>query len=512
MRRWNASDLTNCLRAASSIGLVTSRQRVAFALLISAPVLGAAGDVLFHGRPIGINALLFSVTFVATLAVLLRIGRVPMHQGRRLMVAPLLLFSGMLAWHDSPLLLATNLLAVAGAVTLGALRRSGVRLRASEITDYFAGAASAGAATFAGTIELMEKDLPWERIGATVRSHRSAALGRGLALSVPFLALFGGLFIAADAVFRSLIVGAVPDLRHVWSHLLIAAGVAWLSAGLLRDLVASRDAERLVAPTALTAGLPKLRIGATEIAAALAALNVLFLTFVIVQVRYLFGGEGLVQARVHLTYAEYARHGFFELVVVALLVLPVLLVANAVVRERTYVVRGLSAVLIGLVFVVLASALDRMRLYQREYGLTELRLYATGLILWLAVVLIWFALTVVRGRPRAFAFGAILAGFAATVVLNVINPDAVIARTNLARPHVDAVYLGGLSDDAVPGLLERLPALDPRLRSALAAALLRRGESNGGLLGWNASRVGADRLLREHQAELLAYAGILNRP
>ena len=488
---------------------MTSGQRVALALLLSAPMLGAAGDFLFHGRPIGINALLFSVAFVVTLAILLRIGKVPMHQGRRLMVVPLILFAGMLAWHDSPLLLATNLLAVAGAVTLGALRRSGGgRLRTSEISDYVAGAASAGAATFAGTIELMEKDLPWQRIGATVRSHRSAALGRGLALSLPFLALFGGLFVAADAVFRSLLVGAVPDLRHVWSHLLIAAGVAWLSAGLLRDLVASRDADRLVAPMALTAGLPKVRLGSTEVAAALAALDVLFLAFVIVQVRYLFGGQSLVQARVHLTYAQYARHGFFELVVVAMLVLPVLLLANAIVRERTRIVRGLSALLIGLVFVVLASALDRMRLYQREYGLTELRVYATGLILWLGVLLVWFALTVVRGRPRAFAFGAILAGFAATVVLNAVNPDALIARTNLARPHVDVAYLGRLSDDAVPGLLERLPVLAEPRRRALAAALLRRGEAHGGLLGWNASRTRADRLLREHQAELLTYAGV----
>jgi hypothetical protein len=486
---------------------VTSRQRLALALFVCAPLLGAAGDFLFQGRPIGINALLFSIAFVVSLAILLRIGNVPMHQGRRLMVVPLVLFAGMLAWHDSPLLLATNLLAVAGAVALGALRRSGGRLRASEITDYVAGAASAGAATFAGAIELMEKDLPWQHIGATVGSRRGAALGRGLALSLPFLALFGGLFLAADAVFRSLIVGAVPDLRHVWSHLLIAAGIAWLSAGLLRDLVASRDADRLVAPTALTTGLPKIRLGSTEVAAALAALNLLFLAFVIVQVRYLFGGQGLVQARLHLTYAQYARHGFFELVAVAVLVLPVLLIANAVVRERTRIVRSLSALLIGLVFVVLASALDRMRLYQREYGLTELRLYATGLILWLGVVLVWFGLTVVRGRPRAFAFGAILAGFAATVVLNAANPDALIARTNLARPHVDVAYLGRLSDDAMPSLLERLPTLAQPRRGALAAALLRRNEAGGGLLGWNASRARAERLLRDHRAELLADAG-----
>jgi len=402
---------------------------MAFALFLAAPMLGAAADFLFHGRPIGANAFVFAAVFVVTLAALLRIGHVPMHQGRRLMVAPLLLFTALLAWHDSPLLLATNLLAVAGAVTLGALRRTNDQLRASEITDYVVGAASAGAATF-----------------------------------------------------------------------------AWLSAGLLRDLVASRDDERLVSPPGLTAVLPSLRLGSTEVAAALAVLNLLFLVFVFVQVRYLFGGQGLVQARVHLTYAQYARHGFFELVVVALLALPLLLAANAVVNGRSRVVRGLSAILVGLVFVVLVSALDRMRLYQREYGLTELRLYATGLILWMAVVLVWFVLTVVRGRPRGFAFGALVAGFLATLALNAVNPDAVIARTNLARPHVDVAYLGSLSDDAVPALLARLPRLDPPIRRVLATALLQRAESERGLLAWNASRTRAHSLLFDHHGELVADA------
>jgi len=47
---------------------VTSRQRLALTLLVCAPLLGAAGDFLFQGRPIGINALLFSIAFVASLA------------------------------------------------------------------------------------------------------------------------------------------------------------------------------------------------------------------------------------------------------------------------------------------------------------------------------------------------------------------------------------------------------------------------------------------------------------
>jgi hypothetical protein len=488
---------------------MTPRDRAAVGLAVSAVGLGILGDVLFHGRPLGVNAVLFAAAFVAVLAAILRLGRIPLHQGRRLMAAPLLLFAGLLAWHSSPLLLAANLLAVAGAVTLGGLRRTRRPLAQADVSDYVAGAASAGAAAFGGAVELFEKDVPWAGLGKRVRGRESAAVGRGLALGLPLLVLFGGLFVAADAVFRSLLAGVVPDVRHDWSHVLLACGIGWLAAGLLRDLLATREEERLLGPALDAMSLGRVPLGPTELAVALGVVNAVFLAFVVVQVRYLFGGAGLVESRVHLTYAEYARHGFFELVAAAVLVLPLLLAVHALVRGRPEVRRtlaALSAALIVLVLVVMASALQRMVLYQREYGLTELRIYASGTILWLGVVFVWLGLTVLRRRPRAFAAGAVLAGFAATLALNVANPDALIARTNLARPHVDAAYLGNLSDDAVPALLERLPALDPSLRRPLALALLRRTEPSGGLLAWNASRARSKSLLAEHRAELQAYA------
>jgi len=483
------------------------RERAAVALVLCAVALGVLGDLLFHGRPVGVNAGVFAAAFVAALAVVLRVGRVPLHQGRRFMAAPLLLFAGLLAWHDSRLLLAANLLAVAGAVALGALRRTGRGVAAADVSDYVAGSAAAGAATFAGAVKLVERDVPWSTLGRRARGRPAAAVARGLGLALPLVALFGGLFVAADSVFESLTVGALPDLGHVWPHVLLACAVGWLCAGLLRDLVATRDEERVLAPALAAATPARLRLGATEVTVALACVDLVFLAFVAVQLRYLFGGRDLVESRVHLTYAEYARHGFFELVAVALLVLPLLLGVHALVRRRTRAVQVLSAALLVLVLVVMASALQRMLLYQREYGLTELRIYATGIILWLGCVFAWLAATVLRGRPRRFATGALAAGFAATLALNAVNPDALIARTNLARPQVDVAYLGHLSDDAVPVLLDRLPTLDPSLRRPLAAALLERSSEDGGAFGWNASRTRAADLLASHNEELVRLAG-----
>jgi hypothetical protein len=477
--------------------------KLGLTLLAVALALGVAGDAAFHGRPLGLNVLLFAVCFVTAVALLLRVSRAPLHQGRRWMAAPLLVFAAAFLWHDSPLLTAANLIALGGAVALGALRRTQPSPSRAGVGDYAAAVASAGAAAFAGSIHLLHLEIPWEEAQKSMRGRRAASVGRGLALGIPLVAMFGGLFVAADAAFKNLVTGAVPDVRHVWTHAIVAVAIGWVAAGLLRDLIAAQEERRVLPGDALVAR--RLALGATEVATALGALNLLFAVFVGVQARYLFGGRALVEAQGSLSYAEYARHGFFELVAVSLLVLPVVLAANALARGR--VVRGLSALLLALEVVVAASALQRLWLYQQQFGLTELRLYATGIVLWLVCVFAWLAVTTLRGRGR-FAVGALVLGFAATAVLNVVNPDALIARTNLSRPEVDVAYLASLGNDAVPTLVRRLPALPAALREPLALALVQRGAAKPDPLAWNASRSRARALLAEHRAELLRYARI----
>jgi hypothetical protein len=484
---------------------VQLKERVALAVCVAGLMLGVLADVVFRGRPLGLNAALWAVAFVIALAVLIRVGRVPLHQGRRWMAAPLVLFAALLMWRTSPLLQVVNLVAVCGAVAIGALRRTERRVAHAQVDDYVAGAVTAGASAIVGAAELMQAEVPWRDVGRGLRAPRVAGVARGLALGLPFLLLFGALFAAADAVFENLLVSAVPSVPGAWwLDALVVVGVAWTSAGLLRDLLANREDERVMSPRATSP-----RIGATEVTVALAAVNVLFLAFVLVQLRFLFGGRALVEQRVGLTYADYARHGFFELVIVAALVLPLILGADAVAdgtRRQLRLVRGLAMTLIALVAVVIASALERLWLYQQQFGLTELRVYATGVVIWLAFVFLWLAATVLRGRRHLFATGAVALGFAATLLLNVLDPDALIARTNVTRPQADVSYLASLSDDAVPTLLARLPQLEPALRRPLARALLERTAAHESWLSWNRSRSRATSLLAAHRAELLALS------
>jgi len=180
-----------------------------------------------------------------------------------------------------------------------------------------------------------------------------------------------------------------------------------------------------------------------------------------------------------MTFAEYARRGFFELLAVACLALGMLCaLAFATRRETSRQRRGFnaaSAALIALVLGLLASAFQRMLLYEQAYGYTQLRLYTQGFMIWLVVVLGLFLLGLLRDRPRVFVLGSFVAALVGLALLNVVNPDAMIVRENVARYQtdgkIDASYLSELSADATPDLVAALGRLDADTRATIEPAL-----------------------------------------
>ena len=269
-----------------------SRQtRVGVGVVGGSLVLGALGDWLFQGQALGLNAPLWLLAFVAVLAGLLALARAPLHQGRRAMVGPLVLFGALLAWHDSPLLVAANLLALAGALAVGALRRPDVRLRLTGVLDYAGGLLAAGVAAASGPFPVLERDIRWPELRRLAGDGRVASVARGAAIGAPLVLVFGGLFVAADAVFKQLVASAVPSLDGLPSRAAVALVFAWISMGLLRDLLTAREEDRVVSAAALARRTARPRVGAVELLVALGLVDLVFLAFVIVQLRYLFGIE-----------------------------------------------------------------------------------------------------------------------------------------------------------------------------------------------------------------------------
>ena len=461
---------------------MSERTRLGLGILGAASLLGLSGDLLLRATPWGLNWPLWAAAAAIAAFVVARFLGFEAPRGWPWLLGAAVLFSGALAWRASPALAAFDLCAAASCAALA----SGV-LRAGVYS--YARAAGLFTVTVVGGPVSAGTDVEWDHLPRT--GHAGAA-ARGFAIALPLLAVFGGLFFAADAVFADFVTRAV-QVDDAVVHAAVILLWAWVGAGLLHHVLVEREPRE---PTT------ERRLGAVEVGVALGLLNVLFLAFVVVQLRYLFGGDDHVVETAGLTYAQYARHGFFELVVVAALVVPVLLIGDALARPRR-LFHGLSVLLVALLFVVMASAVQRLRLYTDAYGLTELRFYVAAFIAWLAVVSLWLVVTIVRERRVWFMPGAFLAGLAGVLALNVVNPDAIIARTNLDRDRLDVWYLVDLSADATPTIVSRLDELDPRTRAYIAPKL--RGKERG-WRSWNWSRARAEDALEDYARTAAAAA------
>jgi hypothetical protein len=461
---------------------VSERTRLGLGILGVAVALGILGDLLLRQTPWGVNWALWAGAAIVAATALARNGSLP----RRVPLFAAACFSGALAWRASPELAALDLLAAGGAAALAAMPS----LRAGFLAHLLAPTRLAGDAA-AGPLPVALNDVAWDDVPRGRLGEHGRSVTVGLVVAAPLVFLFGGLFFAADAVFEDLVRDTF-DIGDPLVHLAVFALWTWIACGILRHLLLLRD------PFAVAS---RWSVGATEVAIVFGALNVLFALFVLIQLRYLFGGQEHVLETTGLTYADYARRGFFELVAVAALVLPVVLVGDALARPRR-LFRWLAASLIALLAIVMASALQRMRLYTDAYGLTELRVYTTAFMLALAVVFAWALVTVLRERRGPFAVGTAVIMLASVGALNVLNPDALIARVNLDRHledgrKLDTFYLGGLSADATPTIVSRLDELDETQRRSLLVWL---DSDEGDWRTWNWGRARAARALEDYES------------
>ena len=410
------------------------------------PVLAVAllGGLTIHLEALGMASF---VTGTAVLVVALRLRAASLTAEQLVPAAGAVLLLGVVAVRGAEWLVA---LCVLGSWALATLTLVGGRTWTGVVIGSCA----------AALVPL--RALRW--FAAPLRSLPLAAGARRTALmaavSAMLLLVFGTLFGAADPAYAQLLHRVVPSLgvEGLARRVLVFVCTAGVAA------VACYLGQRPPAVDALAPG-PVAPVRPSEWLVPLALLDGLFASFVAVQLTVLFGGRDHVLRTTGLTYSAYARHGFWQLLVVTGLTLLVIAVAvrlapRVTARDRL-LVRLLLGALCLLCLVVVASALHRMSLYEQEYGWTRLRLFVTAVELALGAVLVLLLAAGIRFDGRVLPRAVVGVAAVTLLALAAINPDAYIARHDVDRfretGRIDEVYLSKLSADAVPALLA-LPA------------------------------------------------------
>ncbi len=334
--------------------------------------------------------------------------------------------------------------------------------------------------------------------------QKTAQIIRGVAITVPIVILFTALFGSADPMFKEFVARFIPHINpEVIARTILVFVVTMIGT-------AAYAYTTFAVPETRNPHSGKRGLGTIEVSILLGAINALFFAFIAVQMTYFFGGESHVLAQ-GLTYAEYARRGFFELIAVAGLTYLILHATEHYIEKNTEhharAFKMFSTALVLQVALVMVSAFLRLSLYEEAYGFTTLRFYSHIFVVFLGVIFASLLYKIyVEHKNDAFAFRAFLTAIVFLVGINVCNPDVFIAEKNLQRfsntGKLDAHYLGGLSSDAIAQKMKVLEISTEEMQSIVKDSLKKRYEHPDLVApewqSWNLSRANERQLLAEY--------------
>ncbi len=437
---------------------------------------GVVGATLEVARGLGLNGLAGSIAIAVSVAALAWIVR---PAGASLIwVGFALAFVPWFSLRSSGWLIGPNAIAVGALLALLAGGRDGLATSFSQLGRRMISVVPA--------VLLMPRELHLAGRAAfpTSSVERRIARLRGATLAVLLAFVLLALLLSGDQFFASLI--GIEDAGNWVSRVVGAA------AGAVMFFV-------LVARNRMDAGkaeVPRAVVGPSEALIVLGVLVLVLAAYVSSTIVAALAGRSYVERRTGLTYSEYARSGFFQLVGVVVVVVGVLVTlrptfhdagradradgtqdsADRCDRPRRWIVMALGA--IGLTIAVVCVCISRLQTYRSVYGLTMLRLSTTVFAAWLGLVLVLVGTSFASKRRRHLLVHAVFAsGLVVLLAFNMTNPEAFVVRENIDRvsrvqavvpDSFDGLYLAeGLGIDAIPTLLDRLDRLDDSDRRVL---------------------------------------------
>jgi hypothetical protein len=456
-----------------------------YASATAAAILGTA--ICYDARP-GLNWALWTILVATELALFARPRLGANRAAFNVTIALAVILGAGAAVTTNPASIALILITVATLLGVAARLAAGTPAPLLGARELFR-------VPLRATIDAMRES--YARVESATRvlfSDAGAHVTRGVAIAIPVVVVFAALLAGADPTLSSWLRALSNLLSDGWSwvpRFVVFCVLATLSLG---SFGLAAGGLITASPPASTSGA-RFVLGDTERRIVVGAVDALFALFLVL-VAFVSPPQGQ-------SYTSYVHNGFSQLTIVATLsVILVAVLHNG--RPRVGTPWGTLALLAECELLV-ASALHRIAVYQRDYGYTALRMWVTAYILLVAALLVLAAYEVARpvlvDARRFVRRGAVLSVAALTVMVYG-NPDAWVANLELHRYQTtgkaDVSYLSELSSDAVPSLLKIAAVLPPG-----CANRLRPTQRSGPVAWyeWNWRRSRAERALRAYPSQ-----------
>ncbi len=286
----------------------------------------------------------------------------------------------------------------------------------------------------------------------------SGNIVKGLLASVPFVIVLGACLSSADAVFGNMLknIGFDFKIGNLIGRLIFIFTSFILTYGGVRFILLEKYND---------AANPVKKSNSLTAMAFITVLDIMYVIFAIIQITFLFMGGALPEG---MTYAEYARTGFFQLLFVSFVNLLIVLFIKAY-AEKNGILNVLLLIFNICTFITIGSSAYRMKLYIDVYYLTFLRIFVLVALLVIALLFVGVTFYIFFDKFPMFKYGLVCITIV-YLVFAFAKVDYIIADYNLARvdikvgnetgaDHVtdrrledETDYYAWLSTDAAPAI------------------------------------------------------------
>ena len=429
-------------------------------IFLGAILLSIWSVVLFFGKEIGFSMLLFVVPISYYIVSILERNNKVKNKNSKILLIPIIILSGTYLIYNNSFFNTVNLIVIPILIIIMILNLLTDKLMPKTLLEKILDIIIEPFAYIGVTMSELKNNLSIKfNIKQNKETNQSSNnIFKALCITIPIVIVIVAILASADSVFNNMIFNILNVFTNIFSSIdfsgfiirliLIICIFIYLSS-FFYNITKYEEESVLENDTNESK-----KIESMTLKMVLTALNIVYLIFCIIQINSLF------MQKTNINYADYARQGFFQLMIVSIINLIVILIAKKYGEENNKYINFMEILMIIFTFIIIVSSAVRMYFYEQAYGYTLLRLLVYCVLLTEAILLIPTILYILNKHRNLIKtyFTIIVVMY---IGMNIINFDAIIANRNINRyietGKIDLEYLEKeTGTDAISNIIEIL--------------------------------------------------------
>ncbi len=405
-------------------------------------LLAIWNSILFYGKDLGLSVILFTVPLILFLVYTLKKQNLIKNKSGLLFIIPIIILSLTYLLYHNTTFYYLNSLVITGLFILMYIFTIKPTYDLSDILNNGVAVVIEPLTCIGKVFHLLFNNKKEKK------NNKNKKIAKEVLIAIPVIIIVLILLASADMMFANLFRGITNIFNNIEISDFILELIFRIIAAIVLFIYLSATINYLLFNFKKTKyHNTNIELDNITIKVLLISLNIIYIVFDIIQIRSLL----LHKVSMDITYAEYARQGFFQLVLVSIInFIIILLSKNNKDKKDNKIFKILSIIMVFLTSIIIVSAFARMHMYEVAYGYTLLRLLVYIFLITEMILLIPTIIYILKDKFNIVKYYMIICITIYTII-SLFNFDGIIAKENIARyketNKIDIQYLENYGTD-----------------------------------------------------------------